>query len=148
MNRLSSSLLLVFSACALVSCATSRPKPDDLEARVAEVERAFAQTMADRDHAGFVSFLSEEAVFISGATQRRGKQAVAEQWQAYFSAPEAPFSWQPETVSVLESGKLAISTGPVLNPAGERVFTYTSIWREEAPGVWRIVFDKGEKYCE
>jgi len=29
-----------------------------------------------------------------------------------------------------------------------RVATFTSIWRMEAPGVWRIVFDKGNPECD
>ncbi len=148
MNRLLLGLALTAACPVLISCATATVGTESLRAEVAQVERDFARTMADRDHAGFESFLSEEAVFISGSTELRGRQAVAEQWKAYFAAPEAPFSWQPETVSVLDSGKLAISTGPVRNAAGERVLTYTSIWRQEAPGVWRIVFDKGEKHCE
>ena len=101
----------------------------DLETRVANIERAFAKTMADRDHEAFQSFLSEEAVFVSGST-RRGKAAVAEQWKRYFEDDEPPFSWQPETVEVLESGKLALSTGPVHNTAGELISYYTSIWRQ------------------
>lgn len=133
---------------AVHSAGRSETGTVDLESQVAEVERAFAKTMADRDHAAFASFLSEEAVFLAGTNAERGKKAVAERWKAYFTEPEPPFSWEPETVSVLESGELAISTGPVWNSAGERISTYTSIWRQEAPGIWRIVFDKGSKYCE
>ena len=73
---------------------------------------------------------------------------MADQSKAYFTDPEAPFSWEPETVSVLDSGKLAISTGPVWNAEGKRTATYTSIWRQEEPGVWRIVFDKGNEFCD
>ncbi|NIM02235.1 MAG: DUF4440 domain-containing protein [Acidobacteria bacterium] len=128
--------------------ASDEPRSTDLEKQVAGVERAFARTMADRDHAAFESFLSEEAVFLSGTTARRGKRAVAAHWKGYFTEPDAPFSWEPETVSVLASGDLAISTGPVWNAEGKRTSTYTSIWKQEEPGVWRIVFDRGNKYCE
>lgn len=120
----------------------------DLRQQVAAVERAFAKTMADRDHTAFESFLSEEAVFLSGTTVKRGKQNVTAQWKSYFEEPEAPFSWEPETVSVLDSGTLAISTGPVRDAEGRRISTYTSIWRQEQPGVWRIIFDRGSQYCE
>ena len=120
----------------------------EIESTVDAVERAFAKTMADRDHEAFMTFLSEEAVFLSGTTARRGKGAVADHWKAYFDGPEPPFSWEPETVSVLESGKLAISTGPVWNAEGKRMATYTSIWRQEEPGVWRIIFDSGNKFCD
>ena len=130
------------------SFAVAQVESDDPNEQVAAVERAFAKTMADRDHAAFESFLSEEAVFLSGTTARGGKQAVTAHWKAYFAEPAAPFSWAPETVSVLASGDLAISTGPVRDAEGQRVSTYTSIWRQEEPGVWRIIFDKGDRYCE
>ncbi len=121
---------------------------EDPQSQVAKVERAFAKTMADRDHSAFRSFLSEETVFLSGKTATRGRQAVAALWKGYFTASEPPFSWEPETVAVLASGKLAISTGPVWDPQGRRVSTYTSIWRMEEPGIWKIIFDKGTKYCD
>jgi ketosteroid isomerase-like protein len=120
---------------------------DNLRAEVFATERAFAQSMVDRDHAAFVAHLSEEAVFFSGETALRGKQAVADAWQRFYEAPQAPFSWTPATVEVLDSGTLALSSGPVLDPQGQCIGTFTSIWRREAPGVWRIVFDKGSSDC-
>ncbi len=119
----------------------------DLQKQVLEVETAFAETMADRDHEAFSAFLSEEAVFFSSATAR-GREEVATQWKRYFEAPEAPFSWRPEKVEVLESGNLALSTGPVHDAGGKLISRFTSIWRREAPGQWRIVFDKGNQVCE
>ena len=46
-------------------------------------------------------------------------------------------------VEVLDSGTLALSTGPVLDPDGRRVGTFSSVWRREADGAWLVVFDKG-----
>lgn len=113
-----------------------------LREQVAQAERAFAQTMADRDHEAFASFVSEEAIFF-GPTPLKGKQAVSDGWKPFFTAPDAPFSWEPETVEVLESGTLALSSGPVRGPDGQRVGTFNSIWRLEADGRWRVIFDKG-----
>ena len=56
---------------------------------------------------------------------------------------QAPFSWAPDQVDVLADGSLAHSSGPVLNPTGTAVARFNSVWRQEAPGVWRVVFDKG-----
>lgn len=119
-----------------------------LQLQVESAERSFAGSMADRDHEAFNSFLSEEAVFFTGETALRGKQQVSDAWKSYFDTPEAPFSWEPGQVEVLDSGTLALSSGPVYNPAGERVATFTSIWRQESHGQWRIIFDKGNKACE
>jgi len=122
--------------------------PDQLQQQVEDTERAFAQTMADRDHAAFTMFLSEETIFFSGITPLRGKQLVADTWAPYFEGPAAPFSWEPETVVVLDSGTLALSSGPVFSAAGDRVATFNSVWRLESSGQWQIIFDKGNRYCE
>lgn len=142
------------AATLIAACASRNPAEspavslETLEREVADTERAFAQTMADRDHAAFVSFLSDEAVFFSGPAPLRGKQQVGGAWKGFFEGSAAPFSWAPEQVEVLGSGSLALSSGPVRNPAGEVVGTFTSIWRREAPGTWRIVFDKGCEVCQ
>ncbi len=102
--------------------------------------------MADRDHDAFQAFLSDEAIFLSSATAR-GRDQVAAQWQRFFEQPAAPFSWQPKKVEVLGSGNLALSTGPVHDAAGKLISRFTSIWRQESPGQWRIIFDKGNQVC-
>jgi ketosteroid isomerase-like protein len=104
--------------------------------------------MADRDHVAFESFLSDEAVFLSDSKPLRGKQEVAKAWEPFYEGAAAPFSWQPDQVEVLASGTLAISTGPVYNAQGKLVARFSSIWRKDAPGVWRIVFDRGEDICK
>jgi ketosteroid isomerase-like protein len=114
-----------------------------LERQVADVERAFARSMAQRDHAAFTAHLSEQAVFF-GRELLRGKAAVAAGWRPFFDGPQAPFSWEPDQVQVLDDGTLALSTGPVRNAAGAVVARFNSVWRQEAPGVWRVVFDKGQ----
>lgn len=115
-----------------------------LALQVAQAERAFARSMAERDHAAFTSWLSAHAVFFGGSTVLRGRDAVAAGWKPYFDAPKAPFSWEPDQVEVLGDGTLAHSSGPVRNPEGKVVARFNSVWRQEAPGVWRVVLDKGE----
>lgn len=89
--------------------------------QVRDTERAFAKTMADRDHAAFASFLSDEAVFMGQDQTRRGRQAVAAGWKRFYDGAQAPFSWDPDRVEVLDSGTLALSSGPVRDSQGRRV---------------------------
>ncbi len=128
-------------------CAAAAPaSPEDLREQVRHTEIAFAKTMADRDHAAFVRFLAPDTVWL-GRTVLRGSEAVAVGWKRLYEGPQAPFSWEPERVEVNDSGTLAISTGPVRDPAGNRVGTYNSIWRREPDGSWRIIFDGGCPPC-
>ena len=148
MNVLASGLAALFLLAGPASSAeTPKPSPAGLREEVFATERAFAKTMADRDHAAFRSFLAEEAVFFSGEKALRGAGAVAAHWKKYYEGKAAPFSWDPAQVEVLDSGTLALSTGLVREPDGKVSGTFTSIWRREGPGKWRIVFDKGGPVC-
>jgi ketosteroid isomerase-like protein len=111
--------------------------------QVIAAERAFAKTMADRDLKAFGNFVSQDTVFFSGPTPLHGKQAVIDFWSRFYAQPAAPFSWEPEQVEVLDSGSLALSSGPVRDAKGQLIGCFSSIWRQEAPGQWRVVFDKG-----
>ena len=146
------SFLAVAATCAILlsGCAMTpeRPSGAELQRQVADTERAFAKTMATRDHAAFTTFLSAEAVFFTGPKPLHGKQQVADAWKRFYEGSAAPFSWEPAEVEVLESGTLALSSGPVRDPSGKLIATFTSIWRLEAPGVWRIIFDKGNAACD
>lgn len=111
-------------------------------------EEAFAATMAERDHDAFVSFLAVEAVFFGRDGEIRGREAVAAAWKPLFEGADAPFSWRPESATVLDSGTLGLTSGPVLAPDGSRIGTFNSVWRREADGSWKVVFDRGCPDCE
>jgi ketosteroid isomerase-like protein len=141
------------AALTLAGCATTVPPTAAelaaLAVQVRDTELAFARSMAERDHAAFVSHLSEHAVFFGGRGEpMRGRDAVAAGWKPYFDGPRAPFSWAPDRVEVLADGTLAHSSGPVRDPDGKPIARFNSIWRQESPGLWRIVFDKGEAWRE
>ena len=106
-------------------------------------EIAFAKTMADRDLDAFLSFISHEAIFFQGNEPLRGIEAIAEAWGPFFEGEAAPFSWHPDVTEVLDSGRLALSSGPVMAPSGEAVARFNSVWRKDPDGQWRVIFDKG-----
>ena len=134
--------LVLALVCALAPLARGEEQAAKVRAR----EAAFAKTMADRDLAAFSTFVAKDAVFL-GRTALRGRPAVVEGWKAYFDGPKAPFSWQPERVEVIDTGTLAVSTGPVFDPQGQRVGTFNSTWRLDEDGEWRVVLDVGCPPC-
>jgi len=139
----------ILLSAVLAGCSSIPPQPTlaDLQKQVINTETAFAKTMANRDLLAFSQFISEEAVFFSGDKALRGKAAIVAAWQPLFNGSAAPFAWQPSHVEVLDSGQLALSTGPVTNAAGENVAMFSSIWRREPSGQWQIIFDKGSDVC-
>jgi ketosteroid isomerase-like protein len=132
----------------LTASAFSAETNAELKEQVRRTETAFAKTMADRDHAAFQKFLAPDTVFMSGATATRGAAAVGERWKRFFDGTAAPFSWAPQFVEVLDSGTLAMSSGPVFDPSGKRTGTFNSVWRREADGQWKIVMDNGCPACD
>jgi ketosteroid isomerase-like protein len=148
--------ILLLATALLAACATVTPPHGGHSSaskgettahdQVVAAERAFARTMAERDFKGFGTFLSSEAIFFSGSSVEHGAAAIEAAWRPYFTSPTAPFSWVPDNVQVLPSGKLALSSGPVYIQ-GKEVSRYNSIWRLEGANTWRVVFDKGEAVC-
>jgi len=137
-------LLLGLLSFAIASAETNT----ELKEQVRRTEIAFAKSMADRDARAFAAFLSNEAIFIGPAGTARGARPIIERWSRFFDGPKAPFSWTPDTVEVLDSGTIALSSGPVLDPEGKRIGTFNSVWRREAGGAWKIVLDKGCPPCD
>jgi ketosteroid isomerase-like protein len=135
-------LLLVL--CAGDTWAAKR----DLTAEVRSSERAFAKAMADRDFKSFGTYIAEEGIFFNNDGALRGRGSVLKYWKRYFDGKVAPFSWEPETVEVLPSGKLALTSGPVKDEMGRLFGTFTTVWRQEKDGKWRVLFDKGCQVCE
>ncbi|TMQ62594.1 MAG: DUF4440 domain-containing protein [Candidatus Eisenbacteria bacterium] len=138
--------LLALGNAVMVGLAPGAER--DLAAEVRAAERAFAKTMATRDLKSFSGYVSEEGVFFGGKGPLRGRGAVVEAWKRFFEAKDPPFSWEPEVVEVLGSGSLALTSGPVHDPEGKLIGTFTTIWRHEPDGRWRVVFDKGCPVCE
>jgi ketosteroid isomerase-like protein len=142
--RLLSIGVLVMSILMLAVATAARPPNGDLRQQVMAAERAFAATMRARDVDAFAGFVDEEAVFLSGSRPLRGRAAIVEAWRKYYVGQPAPFSWTPDQVEVLDSGTLAYSGGPVYDAAGRQIGRFNSIWRLQAPGQWKVVFDRGE----
>ena len=140
-DRYRLALLIILALGLLPADAIGQVGPVAVEVRAREF--AFAQTLEDRDLDAFLSFVSPEAIFFSNDEPLRGHVEVGRAWAPYFEGPEAPFSWEPAVVVVLESGKLALSSGPVRDRSGNVVGRFNSIWRLDPDGQWRVVFDKG-----
>jgi ketosteroid isomerase-like protein len=141
----------LLALCGLLAgCASAPPPASQLELRRNEVERterAFARTMADRDFAAFAGFLADDSVFFNGDAALVGPAAISKAWKPLYDGAQAPFSWEPTTVVVLRSGRLALSTGPVRGPDGKIVGQFNSVWRRERSGDWKVVIDKGCNAC-
>ncbi len=138
-------VLVLLDPCGRLNAAESR---EELTRQVRQAETAFAATMANRDYDRFASFIAEEAIFFGRRGTSRGRALVIQAWKGFFDGAQAPFSWEPIIVEVLDSGKLAITSGPVRDPQGKETGTFNSVWRREVDGSWKVIFDKGCPACD
>ena len=143
--RIRPALLLALPVTAGLLPAQSR---EELTRQVFAAESSFARSMANRDLAAFAEHVASDGVFVGTGGPLRGREAVVEGWRRLFEGPNQPFSWASEAVEVLETGTLALSSGPVRDPTGRRTGTFNSIWRKGADGAWRVIFDKGCPVCD
>lgn len=139
-------VILIALLATLLGFARARAANEPASPRdeVVATEAAFAATMAERSLDRFAEHVAADAVFFSRGGVLRGRQAVVDGWRAFFADAAAPFSWAPDKVEVLASGDLAMSIGPVFDPTGKKFATFTSVWRRDPDGRWRIIFDKGD----
>jgi ketosteroid isomerase-like protein len=136
-------LLTGLASAALAGTLVGQTPTADLKRQVFAAESSFAASMAERNLAAFASHVSPEAIFFGDTTVMRGKEEVLARWRGFFTDANAPFSWRPDVIEVLSSGRLALSSGPVFDPKGKKVGSFNSIWRREQDGRWKIIFDKG-----
>ncbi len=132
-------VILVFSVVAFADII------DDVRCQ----EIAFSQSVESRDTEEFKSFLDTDARFV-GSTVTRGPEEIVAAWQPFFADDGPVIKWRPKFVEVLEEGTLALTRGPYRMIAedseGNRVEnwgTFNSVWRKNADGDWRVVFDAG-----
>lgn len=114
-------------------------------------ELGFAASVAAHDRAAFAEHVDADALFSPDTpAPHRGRAAVVDAWSGLISGTPVRLRWYPDRVAV--SGDLAWSTGPALFERIEggqardpRVTRFRSVWRRGSDGVWRVLFDDGDR---
>ncbi len=119
-------------------------------ATLRQTELDFARAFAERDVARFASFVADDARFTGGGRLREGKAAILEQWTKMMQNPDLTLTWSPDIVELSAAGDLGYTSGPyefaLKRPDGTLALErgrFASIWRRQANGSYRIVFDIG-----
>ena len=137
---------LIVAATLAVSIS---PAVADPESEVRCRETNFSRSVENRDLDAFRGFLDDDARFVGGRVMR-GPAEIEAAWQVFFTDEGPTIKWRPQFVEVLEDGTLALTRGPFRTisktPDGavvEQWGTFNSVWRLNADGAWRVVFDAG-----
>ena len=130
---------------ALAACAT--PAPDTAVTSLIDAERTFAAMAAEQGvRASFLANFADDGVAFEPEPVR-----LREVWGAR-PAPADPkalrLQWAPAAAAVAASGDLGFTTGPFTlsfasgaRPPRHGIFT--SVWRRDAAGNWKVVLDAG-----
>jgi uncharacterized protein (TIGR02246 family) len=137
---------LILSSVLLTACSAEIADPSD-HVRCREI--GFSNSVETQDAELFASFIDDDARFVGNAVTQ-GPDAIVAAWGVFFSDDGPAIKWRPRFVEVLENGKLALTRGPYRMTttdeegiAKEHWGTFNSVWRLNADGEWRVVFDAG-----
>jgi len=145
------SALVAGLATALLAAQAQTPNLKAAADQIVKSDAAFAQSVADKNREKFLSLIADVTTFNGGtANELHGRDAVMKAWGDFF-APDGPtLSWTPTKGEVIGAGDVGYTTGQSVlrqkDPSGkvvERRGQYVTIWRKQADGSWKVVFDTG-----
>ena len=126
----------------------------DLRAAAREIiksDAAFAQSVAGKNREKFLTFIAEATTFNGGTPEEiHGRDAVMKEWSDFFLPDGPTLTWTPIKGEVIGAGNVGYTTGrSVFRRKGtdgkvtERRGEYVTVWRKQADGTWKVVFDAG-----
>lgn len=140
---------LILAGLTLDATAQDSPKPVDLAAEyqnLVNAERAFAKKSVDTNpKEAFLAFLADDGVLFN-PDPGPGREA----WEKR-PVPDYTLEWWPTHADISRSADLGWTTGPwVLGlKDGKKLHGYfSSVWRKQADGTWKLVTDMGASMPE
>lgn len=129
---------VVFAVAALLACPAMAQTPD--AAPVVAAERAFAADAPSLGIAGsFNKWSTPDAILIAGGRAQRIGEVYPDGPRP---ADEPLLEWWPNFAGIARSGDLGFTTGGVA-VGGRRTGHYFTIWKRQADGSWKWVYDGG-----
>ncbi len=142
-----SSALLLLASCASAPSSAER----NAEESLLLADRAFAHSVQQHRLEAWVAAFDEHGTQFGEGAPVSGHDAIREHMRAAFADPRFVLEWEPVEARVPENGKLGFVWGhwtlhepKADGTSGESHGRYLDIWRRDASGAWKLVFDAGE----
>ncbi len=150
------SLLLVLAATCLVGIfavptihSFASPSPKASADTLRQLEGEFMKAAAERGSAGYMSYYADDAVEVpNGVEIITGKINIAKT-MGFLDNKNNHLTWTPVGADISASGDLGYTYGnyefqsPGQNGPMTEYGKYTSIWKKQKDGSWKVVLDMG-----
>lgn len=117
---------------------------------VVDAERAFAALSKEQNtREAFITHLDENGIVFNQGEPAKGQQL----WQQR-SANKSLLFWWPVFADIAASGDFGYTTGPFewsadrSNPAPSAFGYYSTVWKKNQHGVWKVAIDMGIAFAE
>ena len=127
--------------------AADTPPPD--AGQLMEADRTFASDVATRGVDAWVEAFAEDGAMLQPGAEVRGHGAIREAMAAAFADPGFSLAWDPTHAEISSSGDLGYTIGRYVSttPGPDGPVTsegaYTTVWRRDPAGDWKVVLDLG-----
>ena len=136
--------------CAIAAQQPDRATVSAREKEVRALESAMMAAAAEKGAAGYMSFYAEDAVELpNGASMLLGKESIGKT-RTFLDDKNNQLTRSPVHIDVSSSGDLAYSFGNYefrsIDKDGKPSIEhgkYTTIWRKQRDGKWKVVLDMG-----
>jgi ketosteroid isomerase-like protein len=156
-------MLRLLIGCALLwaQSPSADPKPTAADAKPAttdslrQLEADFMKAAAERGAEGYMSYYAEDAVEVpNGAEAIHGKANIGKT-MGFLDDKNNQLTWTPVDAGISISGDLGWTSGTYefrsKDKDGKVTIEhgkYTSIWKKQPDGNWKIVLDMGNASAE
>ena len=133
------------------AAASSKVTADTLK----QLEADFMKAAAEHGSEGYMSFYAEDGVEVpNGADILAGKANIAKT-MSFLDEKDNHLTWTPVGADIAASGDLGYTYGnyefQTKDESGKAVVDhghYTSIWKKQKDGSWKVVLDMGNAGVE
>jgi ketosteroid isomerase-like protein len=138
--------MLIVPSSTRSASASTKPTADTLR----QLEGEFMKAAAERGSQGYLSYYADDAVEVpNGAPLIQGKMNIAKT-MGFLDDKNNHLTWIPVGADISASGDLGYTYGTYefssKDKDGKTVVDhgkYTSIWKKQGDGSWKVVLDMG-----
>ncbi len=147
-------ILVVVALVAIVALPVARPavsaSPQATAEMLKQLEAEFMKAAAEKGSLGYMSYYADDSVEVpNGAPLIHGKAEIAK-GMGFLDDKNNSLTWTPVDADISASGDLGYTCGNYEFRAKDKdgkltvqYGKYTSIWKLQKDGSWKVVLDMG-----